>query len=237
MDAAPAQAVLTQSRTDATFASTDNTMANIPEIIIVPAHSLWGQPWAESLHSTVIKAFKRKDIQAFPLSWTRLNPDPASGINGLSLELGDHGHFAVLLVDGEVVGCGGFLPFRGNDWINKEKSVEEVPDSSTTLEVTSEQSCSAPEEWEVCCFCIHPEYRKQGLSKRLLNSIEASVRQQGGRRFAVNYFTEETGDFWPRAGFIPIPGATSILHKGFTHTVGMEGLRADIHFQVAMKKL
>ena len=99
-----------------------------PELIIVPAETLWGQPWAESLHSTIIQAFKRKDIQAFPPSWTRLDPDPAIGISGLGRELGDQGFIIVLLVDGEATGCSGFLPFRGNDWINKEKTVE---DSST----------------------------------------------------------------------------------------------------------
>lgn len=212
-------------------------MADKPNIIIVPASSLWGQPWAESLHSTVIQAFKRKDIQAFPPSWTRLNPDPAVGVSGLSFELRDNGYLAVMLIDGEVVGCSGFLPFRGNDWINKAKSIEELPTASTTSDLESEHPYSAPEEWEVCCFCTHPDYRRQGLSKTLLLAVEDAVREQGGQRLAVNFSAQETGDFWPRAGFVPVPGATSILKKGFTHTVGMEGLRADIHFQVAMKKL
>jgi GNAT superfamily N-acetyltransferase len=212
-------------------------MASEPEIIIVPAHSLWGQPWAESLHGTIIQSFKRKDIQAFPPSWTRLNPDPAIGISGLSQELGAHGHIAVLLVDGETVGCGGFLPFRGNDWINKEKSASNLPHDSDVSNIESERPLPAPHEWEICCFCVHPDHRKQGLSKTLLKAIEAAIRQMGGQRLAANYSSVETGDFWPRAGFTPIPGATSILPKGFTHTPGMEGLRADIHFQVAMKQL
>jgi GNAT superfamily N-acetyltransferase len=212
-------------------------MASEPEIIIVPAHSLWDQPWAGSLHGTVIQSFKRKDIQAFPPSWTRLNPDPASGISGLSRELGAHGHIAVILIDGETVGCGGFLPFRGNDWINKEKSAEDSPHHYIPSDADAEPPLPAPQEWEICCFCVHPDYRKQGLSKTLLNAIEAAIRQQGGQRLAANYSSIETGDFWPRAGFKPIPGATSILKEGFTHTPGMEGLRADIHFQVAMKQL
>jgi ribosomal protein S18 acetylase RimI-like enzyme len=212
-------------------------MASEPEITIVPAHSLWGQPWAESLHGTIIQSFKRKDIQAFPPSWTRLNPDLPSGISGLNQELGAHGHIAVLLVDGETVGCGGFLPFRGNDWINKEKSVEDSPHHCIPSDTDAEPPHPAPHEWEICCFCVHPNYRKQGLSKTLLKAIEAAIRQQGGQRLAANYSSIETGDFWPRAGFKPIPGATSILKEGFTHTPGMEGLRADIHFQVAMKQL
>jgi GNAT superfamily N-acetyltransferase len=212
-------------------------MASEPEINIVPAHSLWGQPWAESLHSTIIRSFTRKDIQAFPPSWTRLNPDPASGISGLSQELGAHGHIAVLLADSEAVGCGGFLPFRGNDWINKEQSVEDAPNDLTTANGKSEQGYSSTPEWEICCFCIHPDHRKQGLSKTLLKAIEAAIRQQGGQRLAANFSTIETGDFWLRADFKPIPGATSILKKGFTHTLGMEGLREDIHFQVGMKQL
>jgi len=208
-----------------------------PETITVPAHTLWGQPWAESLHSTIIQAFKRKDIQAFPPSWTRLNPDPAIGISGLGSELGDQGHLVVLLVDGEVVGCSGFLPFRGNDWINKETSSDELLDDSKPWNSTSKELRTAPGEWEVCCFCVHPNYRNQGLSKVLLKAVEAAVRNQGGQRLAVNYSSIETKDFWPCAGFVPTPGATSVLKKGFTHTVGMEGLRADIHFQVAIKEL
>lgn len=212
-------------------------MAANPKIITVPAHSLWGQPWAESLHSTIIQAFKRKDIQAFPHSWTRLNPDPAIGISGLGKELGDQGYLVALLIDGEAVGCSGILPFRGNDWINKEKSQGELPENSAISDSERQRPHTVPEVWEVCCFCIHPNYRYQGLSRVLLKAVEAAVRGQGGQRLAVNYSSIETKDFWPRAGFVPIPGATSILKKGFTHTVGMEGLRADIHFQIAIKQL
>ena len=212
-------------------------MAANPKISTVPANTLWGQPWAESLHSTIIQAFKRKDIQAFPPSWTRLNPDPAIGISGLGKELGDQGYLVVLLVNGEAVGCSGFLPFRGNDWINKEKSQGKLPEDYKPLHSERVKSHTAPEEWEVCCFCIHPNYRYQGLSRVLLKAVEAAVREQGGQRLAVNYSSIETKDFWPRAGFVPIPGATSVLEKGFTHTAGMEGLRADIHFQIAIKQL
>lgn len=212
-------------------------MVSDPRITILPAQSLCGEPWAASLHSTVIQAFKRKDIQAFPPSWTRLNPDPVTGISGLGSELGAHGYIAILLLDGEPLGCGGFLPFRGNDWINKETSGMDTPDNGVASGPVSEQPSAEPEEWEVCCFCIHPDNRKQGLSKKLLHAIEDAVRAHGGRRLAVNYSTEETGAFWPRLGFVPVPGATSILKKGFTHTVGMEGLRADLHFQIASKSL
>lgn len=212
-------------------------MTSNPKIITVPAHTLWGQPWAESLHSTIIQSFKRKDIQAFPPSWTRLNPDPAIGISGLMGELKPQGYLVVLIIDGEVVGCSGFIPFRGNDWINREKSVEELTDAPNYSASSSGQPHSAPEEWEICCFCIHPDYRRQGLSKKLLKAVEAATRDQGGQRLATNYSAQETGDFWPRAGFVSVPGATSVLKKGFTHTAGMEGLRADIHFQVAMKHL
>ena len=146
-------------------------MAANPEIITVLAQTLWGQPWAGSLHSTIIQAFKRKDIQAFPPSWTRLNPDTAIGISGLGSELGDQGYLVVLLVDGEAVGCSGLLPFRGNDWVNKEKSQDALSEPSEHPSSGSEQPHTAPEEWEVCCFCIHPDYRKQGLSKVLLQAV------------------------------------------------------------------
>jgi len=199
--------------------------------------SLTTQPWAESLHRTIVKAFKREDIQAFPPSWTRLNPDPVIGIECLAGELGPHGYLTVVLVDGQPAGCGGFLPFRGSDWMNKVRSVESPGDSSNP-EHTSGNLCHAPKlEWEICCFCVHPEYRKRGLGRLILGDIISAVREKGGNRLASNYSEEETGDFWPRLGFKPIPGATSILKKGFTHTIGMEGLREDIHFQVAIKEL
>lgn len=109
------------------------------------------------------------------------------------------------------------LPFRGNDWINKEKSQGKLPEDYKPLHSERVKSHTAPEEWEVCCFCIHPNYRYQGLSRVLLKAVEAAVREQGGQRLAVNYSSIETKDFWPRAGFVPIPGATSVLEKGFTH--------------------
>jgi GNAT superfamily N-acetyltransferase len=207
------------------------------EAVTFPSGSLTTQPWAASLHRTIIAAFKRKDIQAFPPSWTRLDPDPAIGIERLAGELGPHGHLTVIMVDGRPSGCGGFLPFRGSDWINKVKSVESPGDSSNP-EPASANSCDAPiPEWEICCFCVHPEYRNQGLSRLILENISSAVREKGGKRLASNYSEEETGDFWPRLGFKPVPGATSILKKGFTHTIGMEGLREDIHLQVAVKEL
>lgn len=214
-------------------------MASEPEIVILSSSSLPKQPWAKALHSNIIEAFQRKDIQTFPPSWTRLDPNPAIGISRLAEELGPYGYLAVVLADGEPVGCGGFLPFRGNDWINKEKSAD-----NTSEDVKTSQSGANVDdprhvfpEWEICCFCIHPRHRKLGLSKVLLNAIETSIRKNGGKRLATNFSKVETGDYWPRLGFEPVPGATSILRKGFTHTVGMEGLREDLHFQVAMKEL
>jgi len=212
-----------------------HTMASHIEVVTVTSGSLASQFWAEPLHGTIIEAFKRKDIQAFPPSWTRLHSDPAIGINRLAGELGPLGCLTVILIDGKPVGCGGFLPFRGNGWIDKVRSVELASESSNPEQIPM---CNAtPTEWEICCFCVHPEYRNQGLSRHLLDTIIAAVQEQGGNRLASNYSEEETGDFWPRLGFIPIPGATSILKKGFTHTFGMEGLREDIHFQVAVKNL
>jgi GNAT superfamily N-acetyltransferase len=207
------------------------------ELVTVPSGSLATQPWVQILHRTIIEAFKRKDIQAFPPSWTRLHPNPTIGIDRLAGELGPHGYLNVILIYGQPAGCGGFLPFRGNDWINRVKSVESPGDSSSP-EQASGNLCNAPNpEWEICCFCVHPEYRNQGLSRLVLEDIISSVREKGGKRLASNYSEEETGDFWPRLGFQPVPGATSILKKGFTHTIGMEGLREDIHFQVAVKEL
>lgn len=213
-------------------------MSNLPEIALLPADSLSGQPWAAALHAMIIKAFKRKDIQAFPPSWTRLHQDPVIGIERLSEELGTDGHFAVLLIDGHPVGCGGILPFRGNDWINKEKSADAAPGEHIVQEKSLDRSRpSSVDEFEICCFCIHPGYRKQGLSKLLLDAISDAARDIGGERLVVNYSVEETGEYWPRLGFKKVTGATSILKKGFTHTIGMEGLRDDIHFQIATMPL
>lgn len=215
-------------------------MAIEPEIIILPASSLPDQPWAESLHVRIIEAFQRKDLQAFPPSWTRLDPDPTIGINHLAIqELGPKRSIAVILIDGGPAGCGGVLPFRGNDWINKEKSVDELPGETTASDphAHADRLHHETEEWEICCFCIHPMYRKLGLSKILLDAMQTDIRRKGGKRLAANYSKEETGDYWPRLGFKAVPGATSMLKKGFTHTVGMEGLREDLHFQVAMKEL
>jgi GNAT superfamily N-acetyltransferase len=207
------------------------------EVLTLPSGSLTTQLWAESLHSTIIKAFKREDIQAFPPSWTRLDPNPDIGIDRLAGELGPLGYLTVILVDGQPAGCGGFLPFRGSDWINRVRSVES-PGGNSNPEQASGNSCDAPiSEWEICCFCVHPEYRSQGLSRLILEVIISAVREKGGKRLASNYSEEETGDFWPRLDFEPVPGATSTLKKGFTHTIGMEGLREDIHFQVAVKEL
>jgi len=207
------------------------------EVVTIPSGSLPIQPWAKSLHRTIVESFKRKDIQAFPPSWIRLDPDPAIGIERLAEELGPYGYLAVILIDGKPAGCGGFLPFRGNDWINEVKSVKTPGDSSNPERVPGNLSTASTPEWEICCFCVHPQYRKQGLSRLLLSTIISVVQEEGGKRLASNYSEEETGDFWPRLGFTPVPGATSILKKGFTHTVGMEGLREDIHFQVAFKEL
>lgn len=212
-------------------------MSDMPEIAFFPSASLPNQPWASALHNTIIKAFKRKDIQAFPPSWTRLHQDPAIGIDRLAGELGPDGYLAVAFVNGYPVGCGGILPFRGNDWINKEKSADAAPGEIIAQDSVPNLQPAVADEFEICCFCVHPDYRRQGLSKLLINTIAAAAREKGGKRLAVNYSVEETGDYWPRLGFEEIPGATSTLEKGFTHTVGMEGLRDDIHFQIAFMPL
>lgn len=207
-----------------------------PEIAVVPSAALPSQPWTSALHSMIISSFKRKDIQAFPPSWTRLHPNPIIGIERLAEELGVDGYLAVLLLDGIPSACGGLLPFRGIDWINKEKSAEVGQGQTASSPADSGQSpapFNSAVEWEICCFCVHEAHRRRGLSRLLLDAILKAAVEKGGSRLFVNYSRIETGDFWPRMGFEPVPGATSVLKKGFTHTAGMEGLREDIHFQVA----
>ncbi|KAM0720419.1 hypothetical protein Q7P37_004555 [Cladosporium fusiforme] len=213
-------------------------MSGMPEIAFFPANSLPEQPWAAALHDTIIKAFKRKDIQAFPPSWTRLKHDPAVGIAHLAAaELGPHGTIAVLFINGQPVGCGGSLPFRGNDWISNEKSADATSGDIVADKPLNKTQPQRADQYELCCFCIHPDYRKQGLSRLLLDAIAFAVRKDGAKELVVNYSVEEAEEFWPRLGFRNIPGATSTLPKGFTHTVGMEGLREDIHFQIAVMQL
>lgn len=211
-----------------------------PEVSVVPSAALPSQPWTAALHSMIISSFKRKDIEAFPPSWTRLHPNPSIGIERLAGELGADGYLAVLLSDGTPLACGGLLPFRGNDWINKEKSAEveqRVTAPSPAVSGSPPPSRNAAVEWEICCFCVDQAHRGQGLSKLLLEAMSEAAAARGGSRLFVNYSQIETGDFWPRSGFEPVPDATSVLKKGFTHTVGMEGLREDIHFQIAFKVL
>lgn len=212
--------------------------------VVVPSGALPDQPWANALHTTINQAYlyTRKDIDAFPANWGRLDPHPEKGIKGLAQELTPLGSLVVLFEGEMVVACGGFEPFRGVDWINKEKSANETlteiffADSSTKAQPPP-PSGEIIKDWDVCCFCVHPTYRRSGLSKTLLRSVEDAVKQRGGERLMACYCIAETGDYWPRMGFETMPGSESMLKKGFTYAVGTEGLREDLHFLMGAKAL
>lgn len=210
--------------------------------LVVPSGALPDQTWANALHSTIIQAYKRKDILAFPESWTRLDSDPEKGIRGLVKELTPRGSMVAVFEAEAVVACGGFEPFRGLGWVNKEKSADEVAlDGDASAAVPPAASTNTQDgsikDWELCCFCVHPLHRRSGLSQVLLRHIENAVKQRGGQRLISNYSIDETGDYWPRMGFETLPGGESMLKKGFTHTVGVEGLKEDLHFLMGVKTL
>ena len=218
----------------------------VQNIITIPSHSIPSQPWWPDLHSTIITAFKREDIQAFPPTWTRLNPDPVLGAHGLSKELDPSGSLVVLFDNGIPVACSGLLPSRGEDWINETSDAhhngrrnvcDETATASPTLPAKLSSSESIITDWEICCFCVDPRYRKLGLSRVLLTALRQVLEPLGATRLVANYSIEETGDFWPRMGLSQRIGSGSVLKKGFTHTPGMEGLREDLHFRMSAMPL
>jgi GNAT superfamily N-acetyltransferase len=193
----------------------------------------------------IIDSFRNKNYSVFPPTWTRLDPDPAKGAEGLAKELGDNGHFAVIYSDegvysreGMPLACSGFLPYRGDNWINEvdSKSDEQLANASNTtdnLELLGEKISS----WEICCFCVHPSHRGKGLSQQLLAILVEYIQLRGGGQLFSNYAIDETGEFWPKLGFETIPGVGGMLLKGFKVDPGKEGLRADIHFRTGVKVL
>jgi GNAT superfamily N-acetyltransferase len=209
------------------------------QIIVLPSASLRSQIWAAELHTTINKAFKNKDVSMYPPTWERLHPDPLKGIQGLVRELGPLGFIVVALRDQRPVACGGFLPARNLDWINHVKSVDadaEVEVLKDELPAT-EVSSRVVELWEICCFCILPDFRKQGLAQKLIAIIEAEILPRGAKKLMTNCAVEESGAYWQRMGFKAIPSATSVLKAGFMHSVSMEPLNADIHYQMGAKDL
>ncbi|GAB1729155.1 hypothetical protein NU195Hw_g6011t1 [Hortaea werneckii] len=218
----------------------------VQNIITIPSHLIPSQPWWPDLHSTIIKAFKRNDIPAFPPTWTRLNSDPVLGANGLAKELGPSSSLVVLFEDDLPVACSGILPSRGENWINETSEAhyngrrnvrDETATASPTLPAKSSDLDGTISDWEICCFCVDPRYRKLGLSRVLLTVLLQVLEPLGARRLIANYSIEETGDFWPRMGFSQTIGPDNVLEKGFTHTPGMEGLREDLHFRMSAMPL
>lgn len=218
-------------------------MTSSQETIVVPGRSVPTQWWWPALHSTIIAAFQRKDIQAFPPTWTRLNPDAATGAEGLADELGPHGQLVVIFEDKNPIACSGVLPFRGEDWTKDVRSADseaEVANGEITKSIphaADDESDVVTKDWEICCFCVHPNHRGQGLARQLLDTVLSTIMRTGAKRLIANYSLEETGAFWPRMGFTQPIGTGSVLKKGFTHTAGMEGLRDDIHFKMTAKNV
>ena len=110
---------------------------------------------------------------------------------------------------------------------------DETATASPTLPAKASDLESTISDWEICCFCVDPRYRKLGLSRVLLTALIQVLEPLGAERLLANYSVEETGDFWPRMGFAQTLGSDNVLEKGFTHTPGMEGLREDLHFRMS----
>ncbi|EMC99105.1 hypothetical protein BAUCODRAFT_22392 [Baudoinia panamericana UAMH 10762] len=179
------------------------------DVRVVSGHSLPTHPWWLDLHQTIITAYKRKDIQAFPLSWTRLPSNPAHGAEGLATELGPHGDIVVVFEDGKPIACSGVLPFRGENWMSG---------------VDDRDSEAAVAKGEITKPTLEPQPK-----------LIAHIKPEGGKRLIANYSIEETGNFWPKMGFTVPVGSGSVLKKGFTHTPGTEGLKEDLHFRMGAK--
>ena len=140
---------------------------------------------------------------------------------------------AVAFADDQLAACGGVLPFRGNNWINEveQKGDEELANGANATDV------DAISDWEICCFCVNPSSRGQGLSRRLLDTLIAFVKPRGAQRLICNHAEIETGDYWLRQGFELIPGAGGVLRKGFKADPEKDGLREDIHFRMGVKSI
>lgn len=209
---------------------------------VLRAAELPSQSWWKQLHATILESFQSKNFSVFPPTWSRLDPQPEKGAQGLVNELGERGHIMVVFTsDGLPVACSGVLPFRGEHWINdvQEKGDAEVANGEITRtgDLPSGGEIPLIQDWETCCFCVLPCHRGQGLARMLSEQLIAFIQPKGARRLVSNYAVEETGDFWPRLGFVEIPGAGGMLPKGFQTDPNKEGLRADVYFRMAAKRL
>ncbi|EME82989.1 uncharacterized protein MYCFIDRAFT_80562 [Pseudocercospora fijiensis CIRAD86] len=225
-----------------------------PTVVVVAGSSLPSQPWWKALHLTINTSFQNKDFAAFPPTWSRLPTNSKLAAEKLAEELGPRGLVAVVLLVDRPIACAGALPFRGDNWIDDVESADQVPaeiqhgENGTTQgetvlgafeTVPNQKALPNPSQhdWELCCVCVHPLHRKIGLSVKILDAISNAIRPLGARRLMSNYVIEETGMYWPHLGFETIPGAGGVLKKGFTHTKGMPGLKADIHFAMGCKNI
>lgn len=204
------------------------------KIIIVPGPSISEQQWWPQVHALVNGAYEFKDLSMFPPTWYRLNLDPIKGAKGLAAELGNEGHLAVAFDEAQQpIACGGMLPFRGEKWIQsafEKKSDAEIANGARPATVL-------PSDWETCCWCVGPSARGQGLSRRILQEVIDFLKPRGAQRLYSNYVMAETGDFWPKLGFVSVPGAGGMLPKGWQKNPAEEGLRADIHFGLGVLAL
>lgn len=207
-----------------------------PQITTVPAASIATESYWAKLHSVIIAAFLHKpdNVTVFPPDWKRLPDDPTTAAHSLASELGDRGHLAVVLENGEPIACSGILPYRGDAWIDEAQRGKSDADIANAA--SSRETGDKVADWEICCFCVSPSYRQQGLSHSLLSYLESFVRPRGSKRLYANYAEIETGSFWPRMGFDVIPGAGGTLKKGFQVDPEKEGLRGDVVFRVAVKR-
>lgn len=184
------------------------------------------------------EAYWGKKSSVFPIEWGRLDANPERGAEELSKELGAKGKFAVIFSDdGQPVACSGVLPYRGNNWVNEVASKtdeERAKGWSSSTDKDLKLGDEGIDDWEVCCFCVHPSQRGQGLSPQLVTSLVECIRPMGGKRLFTMYAIEETGPFWTKLGFETVPGAGGMMPKGFKPYPDREALKADIDFAMGV---
>ncbi|KAF2716278.1 hypothetical protein K431DRAFT_21191 [Polychaeton citri CBS 116435] len=236
---------LTQPSTVAAAMNVSDT-----QITIIPGASLPAQPCWQDLHRVIETSFRNQDIRAFPASWHRLHPNPEVAGPKLAKELGPHGQLGIVFKNDKPVACGGVVPFRGENWVNEAKDAGAAAENADGRVVeldTMPERPSAPHpsldtsghsrDWEICCFCVHPDHRRQGLGELLLQRLISFVLERDAARLFAGFSIEESGDYWPKMAFSTIPGAGGTLKRGFKHEPDMEGLEEDLRFGMGVRVL
>ena len=98
---------------------------------IVPAATLATQPWwpqtSRSNHRSLSRQGQRMSQPSHQTGQRLCGRAGGSRAEGLSSELGDRGHLAVVYWNtSQPIACGGVLPYRGDSWIRRCAEVEKA---------------------------------------------------------------------------------------------------------------